>query len=94
MESESAKIIPGGTGMIVLDAAFENVRRDRDFGRVEAAVTLFIKRAGQAVRPVRVRTNVADRGTDPLRVRLLENAASLAEYVMNRDAAAQMDHAA
>ncbi|WP_375260595.1 hypothetical protein [Palleronia sp.] len=80
--------------MIVLDAAFENVRRDRDFGRVEAHVTLFIKRAGQAVRPVRVRTNVMDRGEQSVRVRLLENAASLAEYVMGSETPDQMNHAA
>lgn len=80
--------------MIVLDAAFENVRRDRDFGRVEASVTLFIKRAGEAVRPVRVRTNVMDRGEQSLRVRLLENAASLAGYVMAREAPDRMNHAA
>ncbi|SFG88072.1 hypothetical protein SAMN04488020_104278 [Palleronia marisminoris] len=80
--------------MIVLDAAFDHVRRDRDFGRVEAYVTLLIKRAGEAARPVRVRTNVTDRGTQTLRVRLLENAASLADYVMRRDASGQMDHAA
>lgn len=80
--------------MIVLDAAFDNVRRDRDFGRVEANVTLYIKRAGEAARPVRVRTNVMDRGEQTLRVRLLENAAGLAEYVMGREASGQMDHAA
>lgn len=80
--------------MIVLDAAFENVRRDRDFGRVEANVTLFIKRAGEAVRPVRVRTNVMDRGEQSLRVRLLENAASLADYVIARETPDRMDHAA
>ena len=80
--------------MIVLDAAFDTVRRDRDFGRVEANVTLFIKRAGEAIRPVRVRTNVMDRGEQTLRVRLLENAASLAEYVVRRETFDQMNHAA
>lgn len=80
--------------MIVLDAAFDHVHRDRDFGRVEANVTLFIKRAGEAIRPVRVRTNVMERGEQTLRVRLLENAASLAEYVMSREAPGEMDHAA
>ena len=80
--------------MIVLDAEFNNVRRDRDFGRVEAKVTLYIKRAGQAVRPVTVRTNVMARGAESLRVRLLQDAAGLAEYVMARDARTGLDHAA
>ncbi|EKE44925.1 hypothetical protein OCGS_0960 [Oceaniovalibus guishaninsula JLT2003] len=67
----------GSRGMIVLDADFAHVHRDRDFGVIEADVTLLLKWAGQPVRPVTIHTH-AGPGPD-LRSRLVRDAARLAE---------------
>ncbi|KAF0674516.1 hypothetical protein [Profundibacterium mesophilum] len=63
--------------MIVLDATISNVSYARDFGRIEAKVTLIVKTAHQPVRAIGIRTNVLARGDAPLRTRLLEDAAIL-----------------
>ncbi|MBJ3761382.1 hypothetical protein ILP92_01270 [Maribius pontilimi] len=72
--------------MIVLDSKIGDVHRDRDFGRVEANVTLWIKRPGQPVRPATIRTNVPVRGHDPLRLRLIQDAARLVDRIVTTPA--------
>jgi hypothetical protein len=64
--------------MIVIDATFSDVTRSRDYGRVEAIVSLLVKTVGRPVRNVSVRTSVSDRGDAPLRHRLIRDAARLA----------------
>lgn len=63
--------------MIVLDGTISNVSYARDFGRIEAKVTLIVKTAQQPVRAVSIRTNVLARADEPLRHRLLQDAAIL-----------------
>ncbi|KKM13555.1 hypothetical protein LCGC14_1715070 [marine sediment metagenome] len=69
--------------MIVLDAKFTDVHYARDFGQVEAMVTLFIKMAHQPARPMSIYTNVAARGAEPLRLRLLQDAARMIKSKMD-----------
>ena len=80
--------------MLVVDAEMKNVRRNRDFGRVEALVTLFVKQRGQPIRPLRIRTNVADHGSEPLRARLLADAARLARHFDRRPSQGDLDRVA
>ncbi len=70
------------SGVMILDSTISRVYRDRDFGRVEANVTFLIKRPGQPVRPVTIRTNVLVRGNDPLRQRLTEDARRLVDQIV------------
>ena len=63
MSGTIPKILNGASNMIFVDADIDAVSRDRDFGRVEATVTLYVKQPGAPLRPVRIRTNVTDRGS-------------------------------
>ncbi|WP_139250790.1 hypothetical protein [Palleronia salina] len=68
----------GRQRMVILDADLSRVRRDRDFGRIEALVSLWVKESGRPVRPIRLTTNVPIRGNGPIRARLIQDAAALA----------------
>jgi hypothetical protein len=71
--------------MIVLQSTIDRVHRDRDFGRVEATVTLVAKtQTGQPPRLVRIRTSVPARGVVPLRERLIQDAVRLARHLPRR----------
>ncbi|QFU09958.1 hypothetical protein PARPLA_00479 [Rhodobacteraceae bacterium THAF1] len=88
------KILNGTSGMIFVDADIDAVSRDRDFGRIEATVTLYVKQQGSPLRPYRVRTNVNDKGAAPLRARLIADATMLAEHFMSQTTSAGAVHAA
>ena len=64
--------------MRVLEATLSDIAYDADFGRVEAAVTLLIKTAGQPPRPIRIKTSQPLKGHDPLHERLIADAIRLA----------------
>lgn len=59
---------------VILDVQIDRVRRDRDFGRVEARIGFVVKEPHQPVRLIRVSTNVPARGGRPLRHRLVADA--------------------
>ncbi|WP_099827070.1 hypothetical protein [Oceaniglobus indicus] len=68
--------------MIVLESIISHVSRNRDFGMIEARVTLFAKtHKGQPPHPVRIRTHVPARGNAPLRQRLVAEATLLAAFL-------------
>ena len=68
--------------MIILQADISKVRRNRDFGRIEAVVSLVAKvQAGQPPTMIRLRTSVPTRGDLPLRQRLKADAARLARFM-------------
>ena len=94
MSGTIPQILNGASNMIFVDADIDAVSRDRDFGRVEATVTLYVKQPGAPLRPVRIRTNVTDRGATPLRARLVSDAATLAEHFMAQPAHVGAVHAA
>lgn len=67
--------------MIILESSVSKAIRNRDFGMVEAHVTLFAKTiAGQPPHNVVVRTHVPVRGGN-LRARLIADAIGLARHV-------------
>jgi hypothetical protein len=67
--------------MIVLESRISNVTRNRDFGMVEARVTLFAKTiAGQPPHDVVVNTHVPARGPN-LRARLIASAIGLTRHL-------------
>ena len=80
--------------MMILDSEITHVHRDRDFGRVEALVTLFVKQRGQPVRPLRIRTHMAPQSEGSLRQRLVADAARLAEHVVRRPGASRTHNVA
>ncbi len=87
-----------GAPEIIIRCSVNKVRHDRDFGRIEAWVTL-MTRSGPT-RPAhveRVLANVPARDRSdgrPLRTRLIEDAARTARLLEARNAPAQHVHAA
>jgi hypothetical protein len=74
--------------MLVLESRISHVARNRDFGMVEACVTLIAKtQAGQPAHPLRLLVHVPVRGHAPLRQRLTAEATGLAR-AMSRSPAA------
>lgn len=72
--------------MNIFESSISNVKRNRDFGMVEARVTLIAKtRPGQPVHPITLRTHVPERGDGPLRDRLVADAALLATQLSRPD---------
>ncbi|WP_235829905.1 hypothetical protein [Frigidibacter oleivorans] len=82
--------------MRILSSEITHARRLRDFGCVEAVVTLLVKSEGRVVpHEVRVLTSVPLHGATPLRDRLLTSATQLhALRQRQRPAAATMRQAA
>ncbi|WP_102108561.1 hypothetical protein [Oceaniglobus roseus] len=81
--------------MLVLETKISRVRRDRDFGQIEARVTLFAKiQAGRPAHPISVLTHVPARGDRPLRERLIEDAIFLARHLKSRPTVGQRRTAA
>jgi len=67
--------------MIVIETNISHVTRNRDFGMVEARVTLFAKtKAGQPPHSVIVTTHVPARGGN-LRARLIADAIGLTRHL-------------
>ncbi len=70
--------------MIILDATVKHARRNRDFGRIEALVELIVKQTGHPARRMMIRTNQPVHAQKPLRQRLTEDAALLAQRTKHR----------
>ncbi|WP_108483651.1 hypothetical protein [Oceaniglobus ichthyenteri] len=80
--------------MIILEANISNITRDRDFGMIEARVTLYAKtRTGQPPRPISVHTHVPARGGN-LRARLVADASLMARYLMQQPKTTPLHRAA
>lgn len=80
--------------MMILDAKISRVTRDRDFGMIEARVTLLAKtQTGQPARPITVLTHAPARAAD-LRARLIADATHLAGYLTLRPQVGAVSRAA
>ncbi|WP_226780224.1 hypothetical protein [Oceaniglobus trochenteri] len=68
--------------MIVLETRISNVHRNRDFGMVEARVTLLAKtRTGHPPHLISVHAHVPARGKAPLRDRLVADGKMIAGHL-------------
>jgi hypothetical protein len=73
--------------MIVLESAISHVRRNRDFGVVEARVTLLAKtHRGHPPHRVSILTHAFPKGNDTLRKRLIDDAIRTATFRTLRQA--------
>lgn len=69
--------------MIVLDARIDRVHHDRDFGRIEARVSLSLRHHGGRTETLPIFTSVPRSGVVPLRRRLVADAVGLVRLMQD-----------